>query len=222
LNELAISADSIVDGKYDIQLDQTVDAEIFALGNALKKTADKVSNYMNYINALAYRDALTGVKNVAAYNEMIVDIERRMRNGEKLNFAILVADINMLKLTNDLFGHEMGNQLIVNAAKIICTVFKHSPVFRIGGDEFVVLLENSDLENVDSLVELLDSNCSNAFVSADERNIPISIARGLAVYSPDFHISYADIFDRADREMYAHKSKAKCELEKKIAELKNG
>lgn len=220
LNELAISADSIVDGKYDMQLDRTVDTEIFALGNALKKTADKVSNYMNYINALAYRDALTGVKNVAAYNEMIVDVERRMRSGEKLDFAIIVADINMLKLTNDLFGHETGNQLIIKVAKIICTVFKHSPVFRIGGDEFVVLLENGDLENVDSLIELLDSHCSREFVSVDERNIPVSIARGFAVYNPDFHIAYADIFDRADREMYAHKSTVKGELEKNITDLK--
>ena len=181
---------------------------------------ENIQNYMNYINALAYRDALTGVKNVAAYNEMIVDVERRLRSGEKLNFAILVADINMLKLTNDLFGHETGNQLIIKAAKIICTVFKHSPVFRIGGDEFVVLLENGDLENVDSLIELLDSHCSREFVSVDERNIPVSIARGFAVYNPDFHIAYADIFERADREMYAHKSTVKGELEKNIIDLK--
>lgn len=220
LNDLAISADSIVDGKYDMQLDQSVDAEIYAVGNALKRTADKVSNYMNYINALAYRDALTGVKNVAAYNEMTVDIERRMRSGEKLNFAIMVADINMLKLTNDVFGHEIGNQLIIKAAKIICTTFKHSPVFRIGGDEFVVLLENSDLENVDSLIERMDSHCSREFVSAGEQNISISIARGISVYNSEFHIAYADVFDRADREMYAHKSTVKGELEKNMADFK--
>jgi diguanylate cyclase (GGDEF)-like protein len=221
LNELAISADSIIEGKYDMQLDETVDAEIFALGNALKKTADRVSNYMNYINALAYRDALTGVKNVAAYNEMIVDVERRMRSGEKLNFAILVADINMLKLTNDVFGHEIGNQLIIKSAKIICTTFKHSPVFRIGGDEFVVMLENSDLENVDSLIAIMDSHCSRETVSAEEQSVPVSIARGIAVYNSDFHVSYADIFDRADREMYAHKSTVKGELEQYMAALEN-
>ena len=221
LDELAISADSIIEGKYDMQLDETVDAEIFALGNALKKTADRVSNYMNYINALAYRDALTGVKNVAAYNEMIVDVERRMRSGEKLNFAILVADINMLKLTNDVFGHEVGNQLIIKSAKIICTTFKHSPVFRIGGDEFVVMLENSDLENVDSLIAIMDSHCSRETVNAEEQSIPVSIARGIAVYNSDFHVSYADIFDRADREMYAHKSTVKGELEQYMAALEN-
>lgn len=221
LNELAISADSIIEGKYDMQLDETVDAEIFALGNALKKTADRVSNYMNYINALAYRDALTGVKNVAAYNEMIVDVERRMRSGEKLNFAILVADINMLKLTNDVFGHEVGNQLIIKSAKIICTTFKHSPVFRIGGDEFVVMLENSDLENVDSLIAIMDSHCSRETVNAEEQSIPVSIARGIAFYNSDFHVSYADIFDRADREMYAHKSMVKGELEQYMAALEN-
>lgn len=221
LNELADSADSIVEGRYELQLDQAVDEEIFALGSALRKTAERVSNYVNYINALAYRDALTGVKNVAAYNEMIVDIERRMRSGEKLNFAILVADINMLKLTNDLFGHETGNQLIIKVAKLISATFTASPVFRIGGDEFVVMLENEDLENADSLIEMLDSYCSCEYVSTDKQQIPISIARGLAVYNPEHHVAYADIFERADREMYAHKNTIKGELERHMSELKN-
>ena len=220
LHELADSAESIVDGKYEMQLDETVDKEIFALGSAMQKTSDKIAAYMNYINALAYRDTLTGVKNVAAYNEMTIDIERRMRSGETFDFAILVADINMLKLTNDLFGHEAGNRLIVKAAEIISSVFKNSPAFRIGGDEFVVLLENEDLENVDRLVKMLDEQCSSEFVNIDDRSIPVSIARGVAAYNYDIHVSYADIFARADREMYVHKNASKQELEKQISNLK--
>ena len=219
LHDLAVSAESIVDGKYDLQMDNSVDSEIYALGNALKKTAEKVSNYMSYINALAYRDALTGVKNTSAYNEMIVDIERRMRSGERLKYAIMVADINMLKTTNDLFGHEIGNQLIIKAAKIICTTFKHSPVFRIGGDEFVVLIENEDLENINHLLEVLDGYCANEVLKTNERDIPVSIARGVAFYHPDFHTAYTDVFDRADREMYSHKNVVKVELEKQFPEF---
>ena len=219
LKELADSADHIVDGKYDPHFDENVDEEIYALGTALKRTADKVSNYMNYINTLAYRDALTGVKNATAYNEMTVDIERRMRSGERMAYAILVADINMLKITNDKYGHDVGNQLIIKAAKLICTVFKHSPVYRIGGDEFVVLLENEDLENAEYLISKLDELCQGEFIRVENHDIPVSIARGVSNYYSEFHTTYSDVFDRADREMYIHKEKVKCQLDKHIAEF---
>jgi diguanylate cyclase (GGDEF)-like protein len=220
LKDLADSADHIVDGKYEFDSKNYVDEEIIALGSALQRTADKVSNYMSYINALAYRDTLTGVKNATAYNEMTVDIERRMRGGESLNYAILVADLNLLKITNDLYGHDAGNQLIIKAAKIICTTFKHSPVFRIGGDEFVVMLENEDLENVNELLEKLDNACSIEYVRVEDNDIPVSVARGVARYNSDFHTNYADVFDRADREMYIHKDKVKADLDKQMKNFK--
>jgi GGDEF domain-containing protein len=49
-------------------------------------------------------------------------------------------DLNDLKHINDRYGHERGDEYIVNCCRLICQVFKHSPVFRIGGDEFVALL----------------------------------------------------------------------------------
>jgi diguanylate cyclase (GGDEF)-like protein len=171
---------------------------------------------MNYINALAYRDALTGVKNSTAYNEMAVDIERSMRLGESLRYAILVADLNFLKRTNDIYGHEVGNQYIIKASKLICNVFKHSPVFRIGGDEFVVLLKNEDLENMDELVAKFDGYCESEVIRIGDYELPISIARGVAEYNPDFHTSFEDVFDCADREMYIHKNKIKQYIEEKI------
>ena len=219
LKDLADSADHIVDGMYEFDENSHVDEEIIALGSALKRTADKVTNYMNYINALAYRDALTGVKNSTAYNEMTVDMERRMRSGHSLHYGVLVADLNFLKITNDMYGHEAGNQLIIKAAKVICTVFKHSPVFRIGGDEFVVLLENEDLENVTELVAKLDEYCEAEVIRVDDHEIPVSIARGVAEYNSDFHTSYEDVFDRADREMYIHKDNVKHYLEEKRKQI---
>lgn len=216
IKELADSADRIVDGKYEFDANSHMDEEVIALGTALQRTADKVAKYMNYINALAYRDALTGVKNSTAYNEMAVDIERSMRLGESLRYAILVADLNFLKRTNDMYGHEVGNQYIIKASKLICNVFKHSPVFRIGGDEFVVLLKNEDLENMDELVAKFDGYCESEVIRIGDYELPISIARGVAEYNPDFHTSFEDVFDCADREMYIHKNKIKQHIEGKI------
>ena len=190
-------------------VDEGVDSEIEAVNNALKKTSDKINNYMNYINNLAYRDALTGVKNSTAYNETVVDIERRMRTGEMNHFGLMVCDINMLKSTNDKYGHEYGNRLIVKASKIICTTFKHSPVFRIGGDEFVVILEGEDLDNMQFLVADLDRDCQASFIDAGSEKISVSIARGLSVYNPDRDTNFDNVFSRADHNMYLHKDSIK-------------
>ena len=216
IKELADSADRIVDGKYEFDANAHMDAEVIALGTALQRTADKVAKYMNYINALAYRDALTGVKNSTAYNEMAVEIERSMRLGESLRYAVLVADLNFLKRTNDMYGHEVGNQYLIKASKLICNVFKHSPVFRIGGDEFVVLLKNEDFENMNELVAKFDGYCESEVIQIGDNEIPISIARGVAKYDPEFHTSFEDVFDSADREMYIHKNKIKKHVEDKI------
>jgi diguanylate cyclase (GGDEF)-like protein len=215
IKELADSADHIVDGKYEFDANSHADAEVVALGTALQKSADKVANYINYINGLAYRDALTGVKNSTAYNEMAVDIERCMRSGEPLRYAILVADLNFLKMTNDMYGHEVGNQFLIRASKVICNVFKHSPVYRIGGDEFVVLLKNEDLESMNELMVKFDECCEREVIRIGDCEIPVSIARGIAEYNPDFHTTFDDVFDCADREMYIHKNKIKQHLSKK-------
>ena len=209
LQHLAESAEHIADGGYEFVAEEGVDAEIEAVNNALKKTSDKINSYMNYINNLAYRDALTGVKNSTAYNETVVDIERRMRSGEMNRFGLMVCDINMLKITNDKYGHEFGNRLIVKASKIICTTFKHSPVFRIGGDEFVVLLEGEDLENMQFLVAELDRDCQSSFIETGSEKISVSVARGLSVFNPDRDTNFDNVFSRADHNMYLHKESTK-------------
>jgi diguanylate cyclase (GGDEF)-like protein len=209
LSHLTDAAEHLADGDYEFDVEDDVDQEIAALNDALKKTSDKINSYMTYINNLAYRDALTGVKNSTAYNETVVDIERRMRVGDIRRFGVLVCDINMLKDTNDTYGHEVGNQLIIRATKIICNVFKHSPVFRVGGDEFVVLLEDGDLDNRLALLDVLDDALSKAYIEAKGDKIKISIARGLSVYNPDSDTKYEDIFTRADHNMYIHKDSIK-------------
>ena len=108
-----------------------------------------------------------------------------------------------------MYGHEVGNQYLIKASKLICNVFKHSPVYRVGGDEFVVLLKNEDLENIDELLIKFDECCEREFIRVDASEIPISIARGVAEYKPEFHTAFEDVFDCADREMYIHKNKIK-------------
>lgn len=99
-------------------------------------------------------------------------------------YDVAVLDINFLKETNDRYGHEIGNQLIVAAAKIISDTFKRRPVFRIGGDEFVVILQNRDLHDYDELIKKLYKDCDEEMLLAGEHRISVNIACGRAEYDP--------------------------------------
>ena len=77
-----------------------------------------------------------------------------------LAFAVCMFDCNCLKQINDEYGHDKGDIFLKETTRIICDVFEHSPVFRIGGDEFVAVLQNGDYENREALLRLFDAKCS--------------------------------------------------------------
>ena len=182
--------------------------EIGTLSNVLKETYEKIHEYTTYINALAYRDSLTGIKNSTAYTEAIATINKEI-NCDNPQFAVLVADINNLKQTNDKYGHDVGNELIIHTSKILTDIFKESSVFRIGGDEFAVILKNNDYKNYRKLLIKLDEACLENFITVYENRIPVSMARGVASYNPEVDRVYEDVFANADHAMYLNKEETK-------------
>ena len=100
----------------------------------------------------------------------------------------------------------MGNEVIIAASAIISSVFKHSPVFRIGGDEFLIILQNEDLENYENLLAKMETKCASTLV-ADK--IPITIAGGFARFDAQKDVCVSDVFERADETMYENKRKTK-------------
>lgn len=155
-------------------------------------------------NKKALRDGLTGVRNKLAYLEALRDIEVAGESKSTEGYGVVVFDINDLKMTNDTQGHEAGDELIKNACTLICTHFKHSPVFRIGGDEFVALLYGSDYENRESLIEEFNSK-----IDANKSKNGMLIACGMAVHDANIDESYTDVFTRADKIMYERKESLK-------------
>ncbi|MBQ1335805.1 MAG: GGDEF domain-containing protein, partial [Selenomonadaceae bacterium] len=171
------------------------------LGDTKKRAAS--------MNELANKDSLTGLRNKTAYDNEVRRIEWALADG-KANFGIAVIDLNYLKRINDTYGHEQGNIAIKRLCRIICVVFAHSPVFRIGGDEFAVILKNDDLKNVDALVEKFNSTFDK--MSQDDSLEPwerISAAIGIALYDPLFDNNLTNVFKRADKAMYARKKEMK-------------
>lgn len=204
LKKLTSAAKQLAAGETDIYVEYKSDDEIGTLTTVFNQTVRQLQEYMNYINALAYRDSLTGVRNRTAYMDMAGQIDCRIEQG-LTRFAVIVADINGLKIANDTYGHDVGNELIVFATRIICGTFKRSPVFRIGGDEFVVILENDDFDHREALLEELDNVCAQSSVTTADKPVPVSVARGMAVFDPDTDSCIEDVMQRADREMYRHK-----------------
>ena len=93
------------------------------------------------------RDPLTNVNNRIAYENKIKNIQAEINNNIYQHFAIAMFDVNNLKLVNDNNGHDAGDEYLNRACHLICNIFKHSPVFRIGGDEFVAILTGDDYDN---------------------------------------------------------------------------
>lgn len=153
---------------------------------------------------LAYTDPLTGVKSKHAYVEAEAKLNQRISQGEMGDFGIAVFDLNGLKKINDTKGHEAGDLYIIEACNLICNCFKHSPVYRVGGDEFVVVLEGEDFER---RIDLLD-----AFNRQVEQNIKTGnavVSAGISDFNPSQDSSCWTIFDRADSKMYMRKNALK-------------
>ena len=148
---------------------------------------------------MANIDPLTSVKNRHAYLEAEERLNEQIAERPDVEFAIVLLDVNDLKRVNDTAGHQAGDQYIKDACKIICDTFKHSPVFRIGGDEFAVIVQGSDYACIDDLVEKVNEQNEDAL-----KNGGIVIACGMAKYEND-EIA-APVLERADRNMYENKS----------------
>ena len=148
----------------------------------------------------ARRDDLTGIKNKNAYGEFETRLNQQIQSGEAPEFAIAICDVNGLKLVNDTRGHKAGDSYIRDASKLVCETFKHSPVFRVGGDEFVAILRGSDFENR----EKLEHNFVEK-VKANSESDKVSVACGISVFDQARDKNVSAVFERADALMYKNK-----------------
>lgn len=150
------------------------------------------------------RDVLTGAGSKSAYIRMIDELTKEITDGIA-KFAVIMVDMNNLKRINDEYGHKTGDQYINGCFQIICKVFRNSSIFRIGGDEFVIISKNSDYENRFMLVEKLKEEYTKSYDNTDnEPWLRFSAAIGMAEYASDDN-TYELIFKRADKAMYEDK-----------------
>ena len=161
------------------------------------------------MRTLAHKDALTGAGNKAAYEDFIKRMDWDIL-AEKAKFAIVMIDLNYLKKVNDTFGHDRGNLYLINTYKLIKEFFDETGIFRIGGDEFVIVLHGQEYDEAVSKLNAFKEKISELMKNSDldpwER---ISVAVGMAFYNSQNHEDALDVFKEADKLMYQEKKRMK-------------
>ncbi len=180
--------------------------------SSLEKTinAVKLGVQTELVSQLAYRDGLTRIGNRTAFEEHLIELEEEKDNLSSV--GIIMFDVNDLKYVNDSFGHQMGDDMLVVSAKLIEQAFGpiRSDCYRIGGDEFAVILFG------DNVVERYERGAMNFRNLIEEYNanpgkdFRISIAHGFAQYNVEQQGKrLMTIMQQADLAMYENKKKIK-------------
>lgn len=178
-----------------------------------ERNVEIMQQHASHMTELANQDSLTGIRNKTAYDRTIRKMEYELDMGSLTNFGLAMIDLNNLKVINDTYGHEEGNFAIKKLCELVCNTFVHSPVFRIGGDEFVVILRGSDFAIVYSLIANFKHELF--MFEKDESLKPwekISAALGFAEYDKAKDKKVADVFKRADQKMYEDKKEMKAKM----------
>ena len=206
LHKLTAAAEQIDAGNYDVALDYMGRDEVGILTRTFNRLTANLKSTISDLNDLAYADALTSLHNKGAFDICLRNLEQqRSESPDTAEFAVCIFDCNNLKQVNDRNGHDKGDIYLKKSAAIICEVFDHSPVFRIGGDEFAALLTDRDYREREALLRLFDEKCAETRRRESDEWERVNLARGLAEYDPAEDASVDDVVRRADKYMYEDK-----------------
>ncbi len=205
LQDLTEVAQKLASGDLDVKIRCETHDEVEVLANSLQHTADELKKQVASVNEFARTDALTNVHNKAAYQEMVESLTADIRDG-KAGFSVVILDVNCLKHMNDTYGHEAGDLWITGAATAAERAFGRSRVYRIGGDEFAVILDASDRRHYDRMISEFAQELERFNNRADKIYTEVlQVACGIADYDRSVDQQYADVFRRADNQMYENK-----------------
>ncbi|MDZ7672837.1 MAG: diguanylate cyclase [Halanaerobiales bacterium] len=191
-----------VDLRYSNLVYQNINLKLIIMVDVSKQ-----KQYEKEIKHLRFHDQLTGLYNRDYFMEEI----KRLDTKRQLPLTIIMGDINSLKLVNDVFGHDQGDQLIKNTAQILEKNLRDEDILaRIGGDEFAILLPNTNYSIGKAVSQRINQNCSN-FVGEGI----ISIALGVATKN-NISQDIDHVFKTADDNMYQNKTSESIKAKQEI------
>ena len=157
---------------------------------------------INKISYFSFRDYLTDL-----YNRRYFENELERLNSSRISpISIIIADLDNLKRTNDLFGHLQGDRYLKKTARVLKSVLREEDIIaRIGGDEFVIILPETTHDKAQEIIKRIYNNLE-ALNNSDQLPEPLTIALGAATINSGSEDAEA-CYSRADKKMYEHKNK---------------
>ncbi len=214
LEQLTEAAEQVDKGNFDVYLPYNEDDEIGRLTKSFKKLSGNMKAHINALNEQVFIDSLTHVRNKGAFLIATEELQEQINNGSiDPNFALGEFDCDGLKRINDEYGHDKGDIYLKKACRTISDVFKRSPVYRVGGDEFFIILKNEDFHNLKFLLERFDVVVNEINASADAPWEQVWLSKGFAIYDPAEDNLVQKIMQRADKLMYENKRESKMSRE---------
>lgn len=206
LKQLTEAAKQVDRGNYEFSLDYDKNDEVGTLTKTFKSLSGHMKENIKDLNKRVFVDALTKVKNKGAFSVDMDDLQAETdREDARIQFAIGVFDCDDLKVINDRFGHDKGDEYLKAACRVICRTFRHSPVYRIGGDEFSVILRHKDYEHREKLIKQFEEAVSSINTSTENQWEQVHVSFGIATFDPQDDIAVNDVLRRADKNMYENK-----------------
>ncbi len=171
------------------------------IGNIIQ-TQEKIRG----LQTAAFTDPMTGCLNKSASQERIADI------CHKIPGALMIIDLDSFKLVNDIYGHAMGDKVLIRFAEILRSVMRTDDIVgRLGGDEFIAFCQNvNDFEVIKKKTEYMNKHILESAIDfmGEQMNIPLGVSVG-CVFSPDEGIDFTDLYKKADKALYSVKQNGK-------------
>lgn len=202
----AIHTDNEIESLSDAITQMSADMKDYAETIlAEEKRAETAEKEVEDISRIAYEDELTKTKSKVAYDAKKAELAEKIAAGDA-KFALVIIDVNNLKHMNDTYGLDCGNRYIVSAGKVVSEIYPDTPVYRVEGDAFAVILEGEQYYQRDELFDLLEERFR--MVQADQRLKPwerCSAAAGMTEFSPDADTDVDQVYRRAEKIMLRNK-----------------
>lgn len=178
--------------------------DIRDLSKKIETMQDNLRSEIVNVHRMAYIDALTAVGNTAAYMEAVSVIDSQIV-VETAKFSVAAFDLNGLKRVNDNYGHNSGDNMLIDTANVLCRVFGKDNIFRVGGDEFMAIVLTTSADEMNMLFKKFDIELEKENEQEKSYHFPISVSKGYSIYMQGQDGSYKNVALRADIIMYQNK-----------------
>jgi diguanylate cyclase len=173
---------------------------------AQQKVINELKSKLEAVEAEANLDPLTDLFNRRSLERTLKEFFTLCKQS-KMSFSLVLIDLDDFKYVNDNYGHHVGDLVLAKVAKVLRTNMRAKDIVgRWGGDEFVAIMPNTDLENAKKIVERLKSQLEKVEIPAEGRRFKVSISAGVVQCGENFQ-SWLDMIKEADRLMYEDKKK---------------